>query len=322
MKIIHDFLALFMFPIALMLDGDAGGGGAGGEGAGGAPAGGAPAGGAPGAFDIRQHVDDSGGFKPGWAKALGMPETVEAKFTRPEALARSYASLEKQIGAKGVIVPGANATQAERDAFYNAMGRPEKPEGYDLKKPDKLGDKALPDGLWDDKGATEFAKWAHEHGWSKQQVQDAMQYDLQRSMSARDGFDKHQAEQAKLAKDSLTKEWGADFDKNLTAAKRAAKDFGGDELLNHPALGNDPVLIKALAKMGAATAERGGGAGTRESAGNGSTTPAEAKVAANKLTQTIAANLKADRNWNNSPEAAQMKAEKTRLFQLAHPEGA
>lgn len=305
-----------LYTLTRFFDGGAGGGtGGGGEGGGG--------GGLPPVFNAREHLADDGSFKPGWGKAAGVSEEVEKKFTRPEALARSYEQQGKLIGAKGVIVPGPNATAAEKDAYYTALGRPAKPEEYGFAKPAtiKVGDKEMPvpDIAWDAKRAQAWQAKLHEMGVPKDQAQRIMSAALEESVTGLASIQESQAQMLAGSKAALQKEWGADYDKNMGAAIRAAETFGGAELRNHPALGNDPVLIKALAKAGAAIAERPG-AGTRQQAGSDSMSAAEANLEARKLTGEIAKKSRDDRNWSNSAEAQQMKARKSELFKLANPE--
>lgn len=318
-------LLSFLFcPLMLRLDaGDGGGGGAGGGEGGGSGGEGAGGGNTPPAFDIRQHVDDAGNFKPGWAKAAGLPEPFEKKFTRPEAAFRSHVTLETQIGKKGVIIPGPTATKEEHDAFATALGRPAKPEEYGFTKPDKIkvgdAEHAVPDIAWDAKRAESWAKKLHEWGVPKDQAQKIMSAAVEESVTGLANIDALQKQNLATAKATLKTEWGADFDKNMGAAMRAADQFGGDEIKNHPAFGNDPVLIKLLAKVGAATAERPPANG-RQQATNDSLTPAEAKIKGDQLTRDIQTRTKADRSWATTPEAQAMKAEKSRMYQLAHPE--
>jgi hypothetical protein len=46
---------------------------------------------------------------------------------------KKLAGAQKLIGRKGIIPPDENAPQEEWDAYYNERGRPESPEGYELK---------------------------------------------------------------------------------------------------------------------------------------------------------------------------------------------
>lgn len=269
-----------------------------------------------GAFDIRQHTDDAGAFKPDWWKAAGVSENLGKKFTRPEALARSYESLESKISAKGIIPPGPNATQDERNAFYKALGRPDKPEDYAFQKPEKIGDQAVPDAAWDANRAAKWQNKLHEIGVPKDQAQKIVEAAIGESVEGMSMISKAQQQIVAQGKDALNKEWGSDYDKNLGAAQRAAEQFGFPK--DHPG-GNDPHFLKFLAKVGNAIGERPG-ANVRTQSGENRLSPAEARTEAEQLTRTIIKRSTEDRQWANSAEAAQLKARKTALFQIAHPE--
>lgn len=81
------------------------------------------------------------------------------------------------IGSKGPAVPKADAPQAEKDAYYTSIGRPEKPEGYVIPGAEKADPAFLPRlqkafhkngipqdqaaALWTDVG-TELQEWMNE----------------------------------------------------------------------------------------------------------------------------------------------------------------
>jgi hypothetical protein len=281
MNYLHEFFSFFALPfLGLALDGGAGGGD--GTPAGGAPAaggaaapagggsaapvGGAPAAGtaAPAAAASTPLIGPDGNFVPGWAASLGVPNVrsdpnnkdeltpaaaLEKKFTSPKALLGSYQSLEKMISAKGIIPPGPNATPEEKSAFYKALGRPDKPEDYGIKMPEKIGDKPFPKELWNEEQAAGFAKWAHERGFNKEQVSALIEFDAMRGMRDMETFTASSQKAQTEAVAALKQEWGADYAANLKLAQEAAKQAGGPELLAHP-LANDPQFIKAMAKVG------------------------------------------------------------------------
>jgi hypothetical protein len=197
------------------------------------------------------YIDDKGAFKPGWSKGLGLPDTLESKFTSPESLLKSYVGLEKMLGNQNkVAIPGPNASPEERSAFYKQIGRPEKPEGYEIKRPEKIGDKAVPAEIWSDERAGNFAKLAHNIGLTKDQANALLGFDLENGIKTYDGIISADAVMAKQATDSLKAEWGGDYDKNLALARKAAVQAGGEELLSNPRLANDPGFIRAMAKVG------------------------------------------------------------------------
>ena len=78
------------------------------------------------------------------------------KFSKSENftqdLAKSYAELEKQVGKQNVGVPGENATDEEKAAYYKAIGVPETSEEYGFEKPE-----GIPDDQYDEEHAK---KWA------------------------------------------------------------------------------------------------------------------------------------------------------------------
>lgn len=293
-------------------------------GGGGAPilqggGGGAPT--LPPVVDMRGHLADDGSFKPGWSKAVGVPDTLEAKFTRPEAIARSYVQLEGSFGKKRIALPDATSTPQERDEYFKAIGRPDKPEDYGFKRPEKIGDKAVPDGAWDEGRAATWAKKLHEFGVPKDTANKILETAIGESMTGLDMIKSAQAQSQEQAITALKTEWKTDFDKNLALAKAAATQFGGEELIKHPGLGNDPVMIKALAKIGAAMTESPGVNPRASGGAQGGLTASQAKTKGLELSQTIAEKAaKNGQNWLNSPEARRLQEEKTALFKQAFAE--
>lgn len=259
MHLLNGLLSLLV-PLRLSVVADAAGGGAGtaldsGGGGGGAGAGGGSAGGGGAAAsvpsaDFRTFVNPDG--------TIANPEGffgkdavhLSKRFTSPQALAKSYVSLERQLSnSRKVAVPGENSTPEEWDAFFAAAGRPGKPEEYELKAPD-----GLPEGVWSDDEAKEFATMAHKLGLSKKAANALVSWQAERLGKAYAS----QQEQAQATKDqaiaTLKKDWGAAYEEQLKLAKAAAVAFGGEEILSHP-LANDPAFIKAMAKAGAAISE-------------------------------------------------------------------
>lgn len=265
----------------------------------------------------RDYITDDGKLKPGWAKVFNAPDAFEKKFTELKSAFGSHGSLEKLINAKGILPPGPNATTQEKDAFYKALGRPDKPEEYAIKMPEKIGDKPFPKELWNQEQAGAFAKWAHEHGWSRQQVQDAIEYDATRGLSAHEAATQSHAKAQTDAVAALKAEWGAKYGDNLKLAQQAAKEAGGDALLADPVLANNPAFIRAMAKVGAMIVEdpAAGARGTRSTTMN-----PEAEIAA----------IMGDKNHPWQPQNAKLNPKAhddavkymQRLYQLKNGEAA
>jgi hypothetical protein len=186
----------------------------------------------------------------------GAREWVGKKgYKSVEDLAKAALSLEGRLGSS-VTVPGADATETEWNSFYSRAGRPEKPDAYELKRPE-----GLPSDLpYDEALAGSFKTWAHQAGLNGRQAQ-----------TLHDAFAKSQAEQAaahvtaltkavETTADALVKEWGPQdsegFKTKHELANRALKKLGLVEsfqrsgiILKDNAL-TDPALAMAFAQIG------------------------------------------------------------------------
>jgi len=245
--------------------GDGAGGAGAGDDAGGGDVAGAGAGDGAGGkalqnLDVRSYMDEKGNFtKPEWA---GEHVNLAKKFTSLGALSKSYANLERQIGnSNKVAVPSDHSTPEEWDSFYNRLGRPETAEGYELKKPESLRD-----DLWSEDAAKEYSTFAHKLGLTKSQATELAAWQQGRVGGEVTKHDEALAANQAESIAALKKEWGAEYATNVASAKRGANLAGGQELVDHP-LANDPIFIRAMAKIGGMVKEdgtgglRGGGVG-------------------------------------------------------------
>lgn len=135
----------------------------------------------------------------------------------PNAIVHSFKHLEGLIGQKErvVLLPD-EKDPASAEAFYNKIGRPEKPEGYGI----TAGEKGDPKFV-------EFAsKMFHEAGLSKKQAETVV--GKWSEFSAAHAAEQAQAQQqaAQVSASNLKKEWGGAFEQNVEVAKAAAQKFG------------------------------------------------------------------------------------------------
>ena len=172
---------------------------------------------------------------------------VEAKgYANPNELALANYSLTKmQRGDPSVVgVPGEGATPEDWNAFYGKLGRPDAPEGYDLK---------FPEGQAVDAPMLEWGKKAfHEVGLSPKQAQA-----LAEKWQAFVGEQNTTAAGAvgvqndtELA--ALETKWGADLAKNKAAGQRVVQALGlSSELMDRveAQIGAAP-LVELLAMIG------------------------------------------------------------------------
>ena len=253
--------------------------------------------------DFRTYVDEKGNFtNPEWAKEY---PNLGKKFTSVSALSKSYANLERQIGnSNKVAIPSDHSTPEEFDSFYNRLGRPETPDGYELVKPE-----GIPDEAWSETEAKGYSEIANKLGLTKTQASELANWQAERI----GGATKQHSEALEAIKNEATAalkaEWGSDFDVNLAAGKRGAMEVGGEELLSHP-LANDPVFIKAMAKVGNMIKEDGTAA-LRE--GGAKTLDPRAQIAA------IRADAKHPYNQSKHPEHDSAVLRMAELYTRVNP---
>ncbi len=184
---------------------------------------------------------------------------VAGKFDSPAEALRAYASLERRLG-RSVVMPGKDADPEEIAAFRRRLGVPERPEDYPLALPEN-GD-AEPDPAEQELRAG-FLAAMHEAGATPEVVQRALDWyhaTLEAGASARAAEGERLRAEAEA---ELARAWGGDYQRNLTLARRAARDFGGADFaalvesaeLDGRPLGDHPAFLRTFAAIGRRLAE-------------------------------------------------------------------
>lgn len=240
----------------------------------------------------------------GWLENKG----YKADQVTPELLTkavRGHYNAEKMIGVPvdQLLRLPKDEDPKQWDAIYNRLGRPADPKEYKIE---------LAEGQ--DPALTEAMKPVfHKYGLTSKQAEGlAKEYNAVVGGLVGKMNETKAVETAKQA-EALKSEWGAAYEKNLTLARGAVKQFGFDaptiDKLEQ-ALGFDGVH-KMLAKMGATMGEDKFLTGESGN-GFGAMSPAAA--------QQKIAELKRDPNWTNrylsggKDELAEMR----RLMEMAY----
>jgi hypothetical protein len=151
--------------------------------------------------------------------------------------------LEGKLATDFIPKLAENATPEEKEAFYKALGRPDKPEEYELGKPENWP-KDVP---YDVALENAFRTAAHDLGISKDSAKGLFGWyngllsaTLQKQQDmAKEATDKAAAE--------IKKEWGSKFNENsVIAAKVAAKLVEGKENQKWLIAQDDPMLLRLL----------------------------------------------------------------------------
>ena len=194
------------------------------------------------------YIRDDGSFADGWTNQLpeefaGARDSL-AKFKTFPDLVRAYDSANRLVGRKGVLMPTPESSSEEVTAFRKALGVPETADGYAaVAKPQG----ELPQGLlWNDDIAKSYYEVAHRHNVSA----EAMKELTELNMKQREFEMQAQIESVNETKHRglahLRQTWGADFDRNIAVAQRAAALAGVD--VNSYGW-RDPEVVKVVVRM-------------------------------------------------------------------------
>jgi hypothetical protein len=184
-----------------------------------------------------------------------------SRFKGKGDLAKSYLELRGKVGENPITVPGENATDEEREAFYKAIGRPDSPDKYEFPEIE---------GVEPDDDATKaFKEAAHKLGVPPEMASGMYQYLMEQAKTYQENQAKAiETTQAETEK-TLKKEFGKDYETNLTAGDNALRQVIGDEAmkkLEAAGLHVDADVVRGAVKLSQAIGEdklRGMGDGSR-----------------------------------------------------------
>lgn len=192
-------------------------------------------------------------------------------------LMKGHIETKAMVGRKGVLVPGKDAAPEEWDNFYTQLGRPKSPDEY------QMSTVQMPEGYpeMDKNSIAEFRKQAHALGMNPQQVDGLWKWYAGSNAQAFQKMQESQANSMKETEAKMREELGDKYDATLSLAQKAGKyAFGEDFESFAEKHGNNPSVIKALAKIGSQLSEdqlgEGQGAGM-------SKTPEEAQAEINSI---------------------------------------
>lgn len=232
-------------------------------------------------------------------------------FKDPEAVVRSYRDLEKLHGVpkeRLLKLPEKMDDAEAMEAVFTRLGRPEKPEGYELPK---ISESQPEDTV------PFLQETFHKAGLSPSQATRVAEALAERAKSTTEAHQQKLSEVHADKEAALKQEWGAAYEQNMGQVVKIAQAMGLDEqemLALEDTLGVDKVakgLYGLIGKFGIKLGE------DDPSAGDNGAQFALSPAAAQARIQF----LKGDQEWtqkylNGSPEHV---AEMNRLQRLAFP---
>lgn len=189
-------------------------------------------------------------------QAAQRPEWIPEKYWKAdknepdlEGLGKGYTNLEQLLGREKIPKPLSDEDQEGWDRWYAASGRPEKPDAYEFKRPDKL-----PDGLgYDEELEQDFRATAYGHGLNKKQATALYEKFVATQIQRYDAFAKSKQQQRAEAEVALQREHGPKYEAALQQAKVAMANYADPEFrqyLEESGQGNDPRMVRFLMRIG------------------------------------------------------------------------
>lgn len=231
--------------------------------------------------NLETNPDGGGGDNTGSEQAWlsSVPENLRTNeaFKGVETSSDAWQQfVDMKVSSKTALqIPGENATDEDRSAFMNALGRPETADKYTFTKPE-----GLPEGLQYDDTVTEaFKSMFHEVGLSDANAGKLWEKYHEIAAQGHESEQKFEKEAMDTAVNQLKDEWSGDkFKVNTELAKRVftnifedeakqteAKAFIQDTKINGLSLGDHPMFLKIFQQIGSVISDdvlnSGGGEG-------------------------------------------------------------
>jgi len=193
---------------------------------------------------LERIMNDQGDFSHEWYKQfeeLAPHASTLSKFRRPEALAKSYATLERMKGYPGIE----NSRQME--SFRRIVGLPESMEEYKVTRPE-----GAPDEAWDPALVDKISKLAYEYGIPAPAMDALTQCYCGENRQAIEQQAAMQEESIQQAQSQLQREWGSRYEDNMNSVGHVLQQLGDqanvnlEDLAENPALRANPDFVKLM----------------------------------------------------------------------------
>ena len=204
-------------------------------------------------FDFSVSIDKDGFFADNWKD--GLPEELRnepslAGVKNLTTLAKSYVNAQKMVGKNKISIPGENATDDERNAFFTALGRPATANDY---KHDKV---EIPEGYeLDEEQVAAFRETAFNMGLSQEAFEKALAFDLARTRQNTEAALAEYNREYDETMAKLQQQYGDKLPARISQVDKALTTFGIKDLFVEKGLTNNYQIFEALANIGARISE-------------------------------------------------------------------
>ena len=189
-------------------------------------------------------MNADGAFTPGWFtrfEELKPYAATLSKFQRPEALAKSYANLEKLRGYPDT------ADAARMAAFREAVGLPPRPEEFAMERPQDT-----PDELWNEELVKQLSGVAYEYGVPPKALAALAERYTTEGRRFMERCRMENQEAIAHADAELQQSWGPAYEENMRAIESFLRTMGErtgvdvQKLVEHPALRANPDFARLM----------------------------------------------------------------------------
>lgn len=179
-------------------------------------------------------MNAEGAFTPGWFTQFEELQPYAAtlsKFHRPEALAKSYANLEKLKGYPDT------ADAARMAAFRAAVGLPSKADEFTMERPQDT-----PDELWNEELVRQLSGVAYEYGVPPKALNALAERYSSEGRRFMERCRMENAEAVARADAELQQSWGRAYEDNMNTIASFLNTMGERAGVNVQELVENPVL--------------------------------------------------------------------------------
>lgn len=210
-------------------------------------------------------------------KELGSRIRVPGPDADQKAREAFHADLVRKVPGL-TMIPGADASDEQRNQFWQAVGRPKTAEGYSIEKI------KLPEGLPKDyEIPKELIDQGRELAFRRNMTQEQFEGSIQDFLDNQALNYKSQQDTARARSEKLKETFGAAEEAKRNAALRAAEKFGGPEFRAELEANGTPEQWIAWSAAGSAFAETGGLDVTGQGPSSNVLSPSEAQRRINEI---------------------------------------
>jgi hypothetical protein len=200
-------------------------------------------------------IDAEGKLREGWIETL--PEELREEeslklYNDLPNLAKALVHAKKAVGKNKIAIPTDKSTDAEWDAFYEAVGRPKTADDYKVAVPDDLQE------LFTDDRVKRARERAYKLGITQGQFEAYMAEEMQEAVNILNAEEERVRQERVQISEQLRQEFGQAYDERLHVAKRLVAEAipNQEAQLNFiEKFGDDPDFIRFASTVGARMVE-------------------------------------------------------------------